>query len=80
VEIYQVNPKDVEICRPVSARDIKHQMVRLSEEGQIEPIVVEELERDGQLKVRDLLDDWIYASAQVIAARELEWETILVTY
>lgn len=80
MEIYQVNPKDVEVSRPASAKEIKHQMVRLSEEGQIEPIVVEELERDGQLKVRDLLDDWIYASAQVIAARELEWETTLVTY
>jgi hypothetical protein len=32
------------------------------------------------LKVRNKFDDWIYGSAQVIAAREMEWSTILVTY
>jgi hypothetical protein len=83
MQIYEVDPKEVETCRPASSREIRNQMDRLEVEGQIEPLVVEIIgEKDGKklLKIRDTFDDWIYGSAQVIAARELEWPTILVTY
>jgi hypothetical protein len=86
MQIYQVNPHDVEPCRPATVKEIEAQKQRLEYEGQIEPIVVVHLGTDYTrvtdtlLRVRDRMDDWLYASAQVLAARELDWPTILVTY
>jgi hypothetical protein len=84
MQIYQVDPQDVDPCRPATVREIKTQMIRLLDEGQIEPITVDHyadrLDGTPLLRVRDKVDDWLYASAQLMAARELHWPTILVTY
>jgi len=48
-------------------------------EGQIEPIEVVDLGEDGIFRYRVAQDAWAYAEAQVIAAMELGWKTILVT-
>jgi hypothetical protein len=89
MEIYHVDPAEVR-CRAsrastdkfqVSERDWKAQAARLLIEGQIEPIEVVKHEEDESLfKFRIREDAWHYAEAQVIAAIELEWPTILVTY
>lgn len=71
--IFQVSPHEVVIKSQPSRRDVKRQTERLLQEGQIEPILLHE---DNTINAAN----WPYADAQVIAARELEWPTILVTY
>jgi hypothetical protein len=70
--IYQVSPWEVHPSTEPHPRDVHVQKLRLSQEGQIEPIVVRNMVPDR--------DEWAYADEQVIAARELGWPTILVTY
>jgi hypothetical protein len=70
--IYQVDPKTV-ITGKVYPSDVRRQKERLEHEGQIEPIEV-----DVNLVIRT--DAWFYSGAQVAAAIELGWNTILVTY
>jgi hypothetical protein len=74
VEIYHVSPHAVNLGGYVPLpRDVRMQKARLESEGQIEPI---QLLANGQPD----LDEWCYAREQVVAARELGWTTILVTY
>lgn len=70
-----INPHDIKISDDhySSERHIKHQAMRLEVEGQIEPILLNE---DNTLNE----NGWTYAGAQVLAARRLNWETVLVTY
>jgi hypothetical protein len=70
--IHLVSPHCVRLDETPHARDVAAQKRRLETEGQIEPVLV----RRGMVPV---LDNWFYAPAQVVAARELGWETILVT-
>lgn len=70
--IRQVNPWDVPLHSIPPERDVRKQQERLVAEGQIEPI---ELSPDGRAN----LDEWVYADAQIEAARRLKWPTILVT-
>lgn len=71
-QIYQVDPKKVTTGK-VYPNDVRQQKARLQEEGQIEPI-----ETTPDLVIRT--DAWFYSGAQVQAAIELGWPTILVTY
>jgi hypothetical protein len=71
-QIYQVNPRHIKIG-PTYANDVRRQKERLEKEGQIEPIEV----------LPDLTvhpEAWAYSEAQIQAARDLGWDTILVTY
>ncbi len=82
--IYQVSPWHVEVhdgLRGPSPRDVRTQRERLENEGQIEPLEVRPMQQD-HARYPYLLrsDGWFYAEAQVAAARELGWPTILVTY
>lgn len=87
MEIYHVDPAEVRSRSSrsasdmrVSERDWRYQANRLTREGQIEPIEVEPQGDDSLFKYRIKEDAWSYAEAQVIAAIELGWPTILVTY
>lgn len=71
--IIQIDPHEVVISDMPSEKDIMHQLGRLTEEGQIEPIA---LKPDNTPD----LDQWAYADAQVVAAQRVQWPTILVTY
>lgn len=74
MEIYQVDPNKIRLREIPTERDIRKQKERLLKEGQIEPITV-----NGP----DLFiphEAWLYSEAQVIAAIQLEWPTLLVTY
>jgi hypothetical protein len=80
--IYQVDPWLVDLGNYVpSGRDVRNQIDRLVNEGQIEPIEVR-LYANGPAVRKYTLDPdgWFYAGAQIAAARELRWPTILVTY
>jgi hypothetical protein len=70
-----VDPMNVFVRKTVSARDIAEQVAHLRTRGQVEPIV---LENDGS--VCEDREARYYAAAQVMAARQLGWPTILVTY
>lgn len=72
--IYYVNPNAIQIHDEPSLRDVRKQKERLQKEGQIEPLEV----TGPNLFLRQAC--WPYASAQVVAARELAWPTLLVTY
>jgi hypothetical protein len=78
--IYRVNPWDIDLSNePQIGREVRTQINRLLAEGQIEPIEVIR----NPLAIRKLAlapDGWVYAAAQIQAARELQWPTILVTY
>ena len=81
-QIYQVDPWTVDTGNSISARDIRQQAARLAAEGQIEPIEVVPATTVPFSGIHYALrpDGWVYAGAQVAAARELKWLTILVTY
>jgi hypothetical protein len=76
--IHKVSPFDVKIAEGEwpAQTDVDHQKGRLEKEGQIEPIVVDYFTKEV------VLDDpgWAYAAAQVVAARELNWPNILITF
>jgi hypothetical protein len=74
MRIYQVNPANINLHEVPSARDVAHQKRRLLAEGQIEPITI------SPVTMLANLDQCAYADAQVTAARELGWSTLLVTY
>jgi hypothetical protein len=85
MEIYHVSPYQVLLLDgDVDARDVKRQRERLETEGQIEPIEVIQVPVDVLADPAPLTYTlapygWVYASAQVAAARELGWPTILIT-
>lgn len=58
-----------------SKRNVEKQKERLETEGQIEPIQVKRL--GDKYIVQE--EAWVYTEAQVQAAIELKWETILAT-
>jgi hypothetical protein len=72
--IHAVDPLTVSIG-DVYPSDVRTQVQRLTEEGQIEPILVS----PPPLMVPSK-DAWAYSHEQVAAARALGWPTILVTY
>jgi hypothetical protein len=80
--IYQVDPWTVDTGRSWSKKDIDTQIARLQAEGQIEPIEVVSVTTVpfSGLNWEPAPDGWFYAGAQVAAARQLKWPTILVTY
>lgn len=82
-EIFHADPNRVTFKTEYpSERDIKYQMARLEAEGQIEPLEVIPAGSDDQQLGFDWIvyyDAWPYSPAQVVAARRLEWPTILVT-
>lgn len=67
-----VSPHDVPVSSEPHWRDVYAQAERLEQEGQIEPVL---LRADGTPDP----DSWAHADAQVMAARYLEWPTILIT-
>jgi hypothetical protein len=71
--IYLVDPKTVKSPVIIYPGEVRRQKERLQAEGQIEPIEV-----TPDLVITE--DAWAYAGAQVTAAIELDWDTILVTY
>jgi len=79
--IYEVHPDEIKwrgsMMYGPSRRNITKQMERLQAEGQIEPIQVFQCVNHGALEVQE--DAWAYAEAQVEAAKELNWPTLLVT-
>lgn len=77
MKIYQVSPHHVKVLKLWSKRHVDYQKDRLEKEGQIEPIHVV-IVHDEHYYVSP--EEWAYSEAQVLAARELEWPTILVTY
>lgn len=70
---YLVSPWDVNLTEKPSDRDVAVQRARLEDEGQIEPLLV-------NYDTKNLDSDWPYASAQVVAIRELEWPTMLICF
>jgi hypothetical protein len=72
MKIYEISPWAVPIPADLPKRDVQHQLERLVNEGQIEPIA---LLANGDPD----LDSWAYAREQIQAARLLAWPTILVT-
>lgn len=77
--IKQVDPKDVIVVRNASERDIKWQVRRLESEGQIEPVRVYRDPSGAYNLDIDHPDYWVYSTELVLAARKLEWPTILVS-
>jgi hypothetical protein len=75
-DIFQIDPNKVAICQWVSFRAIRRTQGYLEKDGQIEPIVLAE---NNMVCPCDACPTYS-ACAQVHAARELGWETILVTY
>lgn len=76
MQIYPVDPRTITLTEIPSKREIRGQVRRLEVEGQIEPIAV-----TPELVIDKAHPDyWVYSSAQVMAAIELNWSTILVTY
>jgi hypothetical protein len=73
--IFYVSPHNV-ITRDTFERDVLKQVTLLNAQGQIEPLVVDRVDREF-FKVDDT--EYPYASAQVQAARRLGWDTIIVT-
>jgi hypothetical protein len=71
--IYLVDPKTVKSPTVIYPSEVRRQRERLEREGQIEPIEV-----TPSLVITD--DAWVYSGAQVAAAIELGWDTVLVTY
>jgi hypothetical protein len=88
VEIYLAPPVSIRRRRPdwvVTKHDWRYQAERLENEGQIEPIevVIETTTETKQATVRTFRvapAAWVYAEAQIVAAMELGWPTLLVTY
>lgn len=76
-EIYHVSPFEVAAPGSLHAKDVSRQMLRLESEGQIEPILCFKNSR-GVWQV-DQQNGWVYAREQIMAARQLNWETILIT-
>lgn len=74
MRIYQVDPHTLRLHDTPPPRDVARQKERLVAEGQIEPIVI-----NPRTLLADL-DQWAYADAQIAAARELGWSSVLVTY
>jgi superfamily I DNA and RNA helicase len=72
--IVQVSPWDVKVPDEQARVDVERQKRRLEEEGQIEPVVVRRATNEPDPA------EWVYAAAQVVAARELDWPDILVVY
>jgi hypothetical protein len=72
-QIYRVSPRDVAVPDPPPPGDVDRQKQRLLTEGQIEPLVLD-------INHQPDPDEYPYACAQVIAARDLEWPNILVVY
>jgi hypothetical protein len=72
-QIYQIDPKTVKSPTIIYPGEVRRQRERLENEGQIEPIEV-----TPNLVITE--DAWVYSGAQVAAAIELGWDTILVTY
>jgi hypothetical protein len=68
--IEQWSPFVIELHDTPFARDVAVQRTRLEQEGQIEPLVL----RNGRIDP----DNWPYGDAQVVAARQLCWDTLLV--
>jgi hypothetical protein len=80
--IQQVCPWTVQIGKQQPA-DVLLQRGRLQREGQIEPIAVVAVtnchtRRCGCTVLIPDPDGWCYAEAQVAAARDLGWPTILI--
>ena len=76
-KIAYVDPNKVTLPNEVPPlRDIRYQMGLLDRQGQIVPLVGKE-SPDGTWSIDD--SDYPYAVAQVVAARALEWPTIIVT-
>jgi hypothetical protein len=75
-KIYYVDPKEVVIDTWVFKRDIEYQKKRLAKEGQIVPLVCLK-DPDGNWTPDE--KDYHSAGALVHAARDLGFETILIT-
>jgi hypothetical protein len=71
--IYLIDPKTVKSPAIIYPGEVRRQRERLENEGQIEPIEV-----TPDFVITE--DAWVYSGAQVAAAIELGWDTILVTY
>lgn len=75
-KIYYVNPHEVMVTSNYVKRDVLYQKQLLQRQGQIVPLLCK----------KNASDDWVvsnkdypYSGAQVRAARELGWETIIIT-
>jgi hypothetical protein len=73
--IIYIDPNEVIASSDTYTRDVEYQKELLNRQGQIVPLVCKQI--DGKWHADD--SDWPYASAQVIAARLLEWPTIIIT-
>lgn len=73
--IYYVDPMTVDIQCWTLKSDIAKQRALLEEHGQIEPIVASR-DENGEWSVND--DNWPYTCAQVWAARDLKFDTIML--
>lgn len=80
MDIYEVSPESIEKRNNLRISDIRRQMRRLEQEGQIEPIPVIPTVEGTYLLDVDHPDYWAYSDELVEAAVTLEWGTILVTY
>jgi hypothetical protein len=70
-----VDPKEIELLEIPYLRDIDYQKERLQREGQIVPLEVDII--NGKVMVGT--GYYSGGPALVVAARSLEWETVLVT-
>jgi hypothetical protein len=75
-QILYVSPHDIVVLSWTFKKDIERQRVRLEKEGQIVPLVCYK-DEDGDWTPD--LDHYPYANALVHAARDLGFETILIT-
>jgi hypothetical protein len=76
MEIYHVDPKSLTVTDVPSRRDVEKQKHVLLTQGQIVPILF----NGRTMKPSTSWHGSPYAFAQIVAAQELEWSTIIITY
>jgi hypothetical protein len=73
---FLVDPRSIAVNdSEISDRSVRVQMAFLKERGQIEPII---LTRTNRVCICGICN-WT-APAQLVAAREMKWETVLCAY
>jgi hypothetical protein len=75
-QIVYINPNNVYISKMPHGRDVKSQMALLEKQGQVVPLVAK-LHEAGIWIVDN--SDYPWAVAQIMAARELGWSSVILT-
>lgn len=74
-KIVYIDPNQVILEGEPYKRDVEYQIKLLNKQGQIVPLVARETSNGWVVNNYD----YSHATAQIVAARELEWSTVILT-